>query len=176
MPIFARKKDYEAAPQGLHDAVCVDVVDLGVVPSEKWGPQVKVKVVWQLAETDKRGRRFLVNKRYTPSLGKKANLRKDLESWRGKPFTPQELKQFDIEKLLGANAQLSLSHNVGDDGSVWVNVTAVVPSSKMAQKLFAEDYEREIHRAGYVPPTQPEPEVEEPEYDAPPDEEDSVPF
>jgi hypothetical protein len=74
------------------------------------------------------------------------------------------LKQFDIEKLLGANAQLSLSHNVGDDGSVWVNVTAVVPSSKMAQKLFAQDYEREVNRPDYVAPQQPEPEVGEEDY------------
>ncbi len=96
-----------------------------------------------------------------------------MESWRGKPFTAQEEKQFDIESVLGANCQLSITHNMTDEAT-YANVSAVVPANKMSPKLFAENYEREIHREGYVAPLQPEPEAE-PEYDAPPDEED-VPF
>jgi hypothetical protein len=172
MPIYAKKKQYEVPPAGLHPAVCVDVVDLGVVESS-FGPQVKIKIVWQLAEENKKGFRFLVAQRYTPSLHKKSKLRPILESWRGRPFTPAEEKKFDIESVLGANCQLSITHNITDE-TVYANVSAVVPPAKNAEKLFAQDYEREIHREGYVPPQQPEPE-EEPEYDAPPDE-DEIPF
>jgi hypothetical protein len=174
MPIYAKKKEYETAPAGLHQAVCVDVVDLGLVDTG-FGPQVKIKIVWQLAETNKKGYRFLVSQRYTPSLHKKSKLRPILESWRGKPFTAAEEKSFDIESVLGANCQLSITHNMTDEAT-YANVSAVVPAAKMAQKLFAENYEREVNRPDYVLPRQPE--ETEPEEDAQyqPDAEDEVPF
>jgi hypothetical protein len=150
----------------------VDVVDLGLVETG-FGPQVKIKIVWQLAENSKKGYRFLVSGRFTPSLHKKSKLRPILESWRGKAFTPAEEKKFDIESVLGKNCELNITHNVTDDG-VWANVVAVLPPAKNAEKLFAQDYEREIHREGYVAPPQPEPEEEEPDFDVEGSEE--VPF
>ena len=174
MPIYVKKKEYEIPPAGLHAAVCVDVVDLGVVDTG-FGPQVKIKIVWQLAETNKKGYRFLVSQRYTPSLHKKSKLRPILESWRGRPFTPADEKKFDIESVLGANCQLSITHNVTDE-AVYANVSAVVPSARNAEKIFPENYEREIHREGYVPPTQPEPEEEETDYLPEGSDEEEAPF
>ncbi len=58
-----------------------------------------------------------MGKFYTLSLGDKANLRRDLESWRGKPFTDAELSAFDIEKLLEAPAQLQIVKKKKNDGS-----------------------------------------------------------
>jgi len=154
MPIYAKKKEYEVPPAGLHAAVCVDVVDLGIVQTS-FGEQVKIKIVWQLAETNKKGYRFLVSQRYTPSLHKKSKLRPILESWRGKPFTSEDERQFDIESVLGANCQLSITHNASDD-SVYANVAAVVPKAHAAEKLFALDYTREIDRPDYKAPQQPQ--------------------
>ena len=45
------------------------------------------------------GRRFDVARVYTLCLHERAALRKDLESWRGRKFTEQELDGFDLEKL-----------------------------------------------------------------------------
>ena len=59
MPIYARKKETEfsPAPEGLWPAVCVDVVDLGIVQTP-FGPQEKIQIRWQLEEKDpKTGRR-----------------------------------------------------------------------------------------------------------------------
>jgi hypothetical protein len=39
-----------------------------------------------------------INKEYTLSLGKKSVLRKHLETWRGRPFTDEELKGFEVGK------------------------------------------------------------------------------
>ena len=36
---------------------------------------------------------------YTLSLGERSNLRKMLESWRSRAFTPEELQGFDLEKV-----------------------------------------------------------------------------
>lgn len=172
MPIYAKKKEYEVPPAGLHAAVCVDVVDLGIVQGN-YGPQVKIKIVWQLAETNKKGYRFLVSQRYTPSLHKKSKLRPILESWRGRPFSPEEEKLFDIESVLRANCQLSITHNITDE-SVYANVSAVVPAARNAEKLVAENYTREIDRPDYVAP-QHEAEIE-PESQIEQVEDDDIPF
>lgn len=172
MPIYVKKKQYEVAPVGLWPAVCVDVVDLGVVQTG-FGPQVKIKIVWQLEEKNKKGYRFLVWQRYTPSLHKKSKLRPMLEAWRGKPFTPAEEKKFDIESVLGAQCQLSITHNIEDDNT-YANIAAVVAASKGAPKVFPLDYEREINRPDYIAPSQPEPEeIEEPMNEV---SDDDIPF
>src|SRR5688572_414981 len=98
--------NFQPAPAGVHQAVCVDVVDLGILDVTWQGQtkkQHKVNVAWQINEDRDDGKPFLVFKRYTLSLSEKANLRKDLESWRGRKFTRDEEMGFDVEKLIGAN-------------------------------------------------------------------------
>ena len=56
------------------------------------------------------GRPFVVSKTYTASLFEMAALRKDLQSWRGMSFTEEELKGFDITKLLGCTARIEVGH------------------------------------------------------------------
>lgn len=149
MGIYAsyEKKDYTPAPEGLWQGVCCDVGDLGMVKGN-FGEKHMVKIVWLLEENDPKTKKpFSVSKRYSLSLHEKANLRKDLESWRGRKFTPQELEKFDLEKLLGANCQLSISHNIKEEGEVYANVQAVVPIRNNAPKLrVPDDYVRYIDR------------------------------
>jgi hypothetical protein len=165
MPIYARKKEreYSPAPEGLNSAVCCDVIDLGLIETG-FGKQEKIEIRWQLEEIDpKSHKRYLVPQRYTPSLHEKSKLRPLLESWRGKKFSKEELKRFDIEKLIGANCQLSIVHNIKDEGEVYANVQAIVPPARNAGKLYVdEDYVRVQDRPGYVPPMH-EPEA----YDKP---------
>lgn len=141
------KKDYTPAPEGLHQAVCIDVVDLGIQHTQ-YGDQVKIEVRWVLEEIDpKTKKQYMVLRRFTPSLHKKASLRAVLESWRGQKFTDEELKGFDIEKLLGANCQLQICHNISSDGDTYANVQAVVPiSSKTARMAVPADYIRVCER------------------------------
>jgi hypothetical protein len=56
------------------------------------------------------GRPFGAWKTYTASLFEAAALRKDLESWRGKSFTEEELAGFDISKLIGCTAKIEVGH------------------------------------------------------------------
>jgi len=146
--IYTRKKDvtYATPPEGLHQAVCVDVVDLGDQDTP-WGSKPKIEIRWQLDEVNpETGKRFEIRNRYTNSLHEKAALRQTLETWRGKKFTAQELKGWDLEKLLGVNCQVQVVHKPGDEGRVWANVQAVVPAAKGAVKLRAQDYVRQIDR------------------------------
>ncbi len=147
MAIVARKPEsnFEPCPEGLHHAVCVDVVDLGIVKGA-FGDKPKVRIVWQIEEENQKLRRFTARKQYTLSLHEKANLRKDLEAWRGRKFTEDELNGFDLEKLLTANCQIQVVHDISDEGTVYANVQAVVPAPKNVPKLVPLDYTREQDR------------------------------
>ena len=131
-------KKFVPAPEGLHQAVCCDAIDLGVVET-KFGAKPRVELRWLINELNDDGRLFMVSKKYTASLNEKASLRQDLEAWRGKKLTKPELRGFDIEQLVGVNCQLQIVHAVLDDGRTFANVKAVVPISKGMQPMVAPD-------------------------------------
>ena len=137
-------KTFEAAPEGLWQAVCVDVVDKGMQMTP-WGEKPKCAIYWQLSDdaglTEDRNR-FLVVQQYGLSLHEKATLRKVLESWRGKQFSEQELQGFDLESVIGSNCQLQIVRVVKGEGREYANVQAVVPLGKSMQKIVPKDYER----------------------------------
>jgi len=148
MPIYARnnRKDYTPAPEGLHQAVCVDVIDLGLKETP-WGEKAKVEIRWQIEAThEDTGKPFIVLKWYTLSLNERATLRAHLQSWRGKKFTEKEAEVFDLERLLGQNCQLQIAHNVSDNGSTFANVQAIVPLARGMTKLHPVEYVREQDR------------------------------
>ena len=149
MPIIAKdnRKDFTPAPEGLHQAVCVDVVDLGMQETQ-WGMRQKVELWWQI-ETDnpETQKPFEVRQRYTLSLNEKSTLRHHLEAWRGRKFTAEELKGFDMEKLLGVNCQLQVVWNITDNGATFANVQAVVPLGKGMTKIQPREFIRHQDRA-----------------------------
>jgi hypothetical protein len=141
-------KTFEPAPAGVHQGVCVDVIDLGILDVTWQGQhkkQHKINVAWQIGELRDDGKPFLVFKRYTLSLSEKANLRKDLESWRGRAFTPDEEAGFDVESVIGANCLLNIQHNpVGD--KTYANVVSIMPLVKGMPKMTAAEYVRKKDR------------------------------
>lgn len=143
MPLVIKESEthFEPAPPGLHSAVCCDVVDLGIVDG-KFGPKRKLKIIWQTKAKNKAGERFQIRASYTQSLSEGSNLRRDLESWRGRSFTPEERKAFDVERLIGVNCQINVKHNVSKEGRTYANATAILPAAK-GEKLQVENYERE---------------------------------
>lgn len=172
MPIISRKKkgDYSTAPEGLHAAVCVDVIDLGLVETQ-WGEKYRVEIRWELNEIDpesEKGRPYMVTAKFTNSLHEKSRLRPMLEAWRGRKFTAEELDGFDLERLLGANCQVQVIHAITDKGT-YANVQAVVPASKGSIKLVpSKEYIRVVDR-------NPEPETDEFEEQGISDD-DNIPF
>lgn len=136
---------YIPAPAGAHAAVCCDVIDLGMVKGiEK--DQHKVKIVWMLEDVRDDGKPYLASRRYTMSLHEKAALRKDLESWRGRGFTAEELQGFDLEVLLGIPAMLNIIHVPGKDGGTYANIAAVIRLPKGMAAPRIRDYVRVCDR------------------------------
>lgn len=144
MPFIVSKgSSFVPCPAGPHSAVCVDVVDLGMVPNKfKNGQkQHRCRLVWQVAENNEEGKPFLVQKTYTASLHEKAILRKDLESWRGRPFSDQEAEGFDVEVLLLKPCLLNVQHNE-KGGSVYADVTSIMRLPKGMAAVQMRGYVR----------------------------------
>lgn len=124
----------EPVSAGMHMAVCCAVIDLGLrkqVFKEQERISRKVLLMWELSDEtfeDKDGNTQprTMSKQYTLSLHEKAGLTKMLQSWRGKPFTTEELKGFDLRQIVGKGCQLSVIHEQGKDGQTYANISAVV--------------------------------------------------
>ena len=136
---------FESCPSGMHLARCYRIVDLGTQKSEYMG-QVKylhkIMLGWEIhtikedgtALKMRDGRPFAMFKNYTLSWSEKANLRLDLQSWRGKPFTQEEMRRFDLETILGAWCLLNVLERPGKDGKNYVNIDTVTPVPPMMKK------------------------------------------
>lgn len=124
-------QEFEKIPAGIHHAVCANVFDIGRQPGFQGGPAYrKVVVLWEIDarhtwDGELKGKRFQVTKIYTQSIGEKATLRIDLTSWRGRAFTPDELKGFELENIIWKPCQLNLVEN-GEK----VKVQNVLPADK----------------------------------------------
>lgn len=150
MGLLAKKTggaDYEPVSQGMHQAVCYSLVDLGTHFNETFGKtNHKILIGWEIPneriDVERDGAKVnlprSISARYTLSLSDKATLRKVLESWRGKPFTEAELDGFDLTKLLGANCMIQVMHQKKGD-KTYANVTTVVPLYKGMPKLEPEN-------------------------------------
>lgn len=129
MSIIAKegeKKEFYSVPAGTQQAVCYDVWDIGFQDGEYKGEkkvQHKVVIGFEvnvlIPAGEFAGKRMTINKFYTLSLHEKSNLRKELEGWRAKKFTEEELEGFDVEKLIGVNCMLNVVHS--DKGKAQVN-------------------------------------------------------
>ena len=128
--------NFERCPAGMHLARCYRIVDLGTQPSEYLG-QVKhlPKVMLQFevyGEDDAgkplvtaKGEPMTISKNFTLSLAEKATLRKDLQTWRGRDFTAEELRGFSIDNVLGAWAMISIKKSPGNNGQEYTNIANI---------------------------------------------------
>lgn len=137
----------DPAPEGAWAAVCVDVVDLGIVKVSYAGEdkkQHKIRIVWQIAQDNPRTKKpFEVSKRYTLSLHEKAGLRKDLEAWRGRAFTQEEVESgWDVEAVVGAQCLLSIAQVKKPNGDIFANVNAIMRLPKGVEGMRQREYVR----------------------------------
>lgn len=139
--------DIEPVPEGVYVAVCYAIFDLGTHYSERWNKSThKVLICWEIPQVrmdfERDGRMEnlprAISQRYTMSLHAKANLRKDLEAWRGQGFTAEELEGFDLQKVLGAACQIQVVHTHVDN-KVYGNISAVMGLPKDTRRPVAEN-------------------------------------
>jgi hypothetical protein len=99
---------YKGLEGGVYQGRCDMIADLGLQETkfgEKHKIYIRFAIPGQVVEKDDGTKyQMSIGQTFTASLSKRANLRKALEAWRGKPFTEEELKGFDLTKLLNAPA------------------------------------------------------------------------
>lgn len=122
--LIIKKKQYKPAPDGIWDATCVDVLDLGEVQTQ-FGLKEQVRVTWELDVLTDEDRRHLLSKTYSKSLADKSTLLKDLLSWTG-GLTDKELDSLDLESFIGRPCRLLVVHKPGKEGKIFANVDRVL--------------------------------------------------
>lgn len=131
----------ELPDSGMQRSRCVAVLDLGTHVNTKFptkddgspNRQHMIQIQFELDQLmDYEGEKkpMMATMRVSLSMGKKATLRKHLETWRGKPFDDAQLKKdggFDIKTILGQPALLNLQHT--SDGQ-YCNIVSINPPIK----------------------------------------------
>jgi hypothetical protein len=109
----------ELIPAGTYLARCYSMVHLGTVKQsylgeDKWTNLVRI--TWELPtelrlfNADKGEQPCVISKEVTLSMNEKSTLRALLTGWRGKAFSDEEAKEFDVAKLLGKPCMISIFH------------------------------------------------------------------
>lgn len=144
-----KKFDRSLPDIATYPAVCVDYINLGRKVVEYPGSDSYVAemgaLVFQIdAENPDTGKPFEIAQEFTLSLGKKANLRKLLEGWRGRPFTEDEVKEAGVKlhKLVGINGLLAVTHKTSQTGNTRAVISSVAPLMKGMDKMIPENYTR----------------------------------
>ena len=119
---------------GVYTGIASAIIDLGIQENTMFGKkQRKVMIVWNIVgETvtvnDEEMPRVM-SKEYTMSLGEKSTLRKDLEAWRGRPFSTDELNGFDLTNILNVPCQLQINQQE-KNGKTFVTIAAIMAIPK----------------------------------------------
>jgi hypothetical protein len=139
-----QERTFKNVPSGSHLGRCYRIVDLGSQKSEYMGEikvQRKIMVGWELFGEDDEGLPLLTDdgkpmaifKNYTLSWAENATLRKDLQSWRNKPWTDSEAKRFDLKSILNQYCMLNVIHK-DSNGKTYANVATISPVPSMIKQ------------------------------------------
>jgi hypothetical protein len=132
-----QERNFKNVPVGSHLGRCYRIIDLGSQKSEYMGEvkvQRKIMLGWELFGDDDNGQPLTTDdgkpmgifKNYTLSWSENANLRKDLQAWRGKPWTDSEARRFDLKTILGSFGMLNVVHREVN-GKTYANVAGISP-------------------------------------------------
>ena len=126
--------------QGTHVATFVRMIDVGTQETEWQGAKKKERKVKFMLEIPEEMVEF--NGEQVPatiwtdfnmtmgSSNKPSNLRKFLESARGRVYTQQEVENVDITKVLGHSIQIQIVHKTSANGKTYDNIQAAMALPK----------------------------------------------
>lgn len=121
-------------PEGTVAARCVDVIDLGekVETFPGSAPKVvkKCALVFRTGEKREDGEFYEVSVEFTQSIGPKSGLRAFAERWRGKAYTSEALRRFDLANMEGQPALITVEHKTSGAGRVYAKIASISPVPK----------------------------------------------
>ena len=135
-----------------YQAVCYTVVDLGTHEETFKGkdidrrlilitfeiPTERIEIKNEDGTTEDKPR--VISWRNTFSMNEKSNLRKMMESWRGKPFSETQAYDFEFKSLLGVNALIQVAHKTSQSsGKEYAYIQSVTKPLKNMETLESEN-------------------------------------
>jgi len=142
MAIIAKNSgggDYAPMESGMYVARCVQMIQIGTITEIINGETKthhKVRLGFEFpTETkvfkEENGEQpYFLSKEYTLSFHEKATLRQHLETWRGKKFTEEEAKSFDITRLIGVPCTINVVHKESKTAKVYAEIGSISPLMK----------------------------------------------
>lgn len=147
------EKEFTPCPEGLLNAVCVEVVPPTLRQGFNGEPQAQIRLVFQTDQMKDDGTPHYLSTRWmTIKMGEKANLGKLLRDWLGEDFpSPQERKSGWKLKanLEGRSAYLTVEHEEDKEGRTWARIKRVRPGK--VEVARAEGYVRTTEREDAEP-------------------------
>jgi hypothetical protein len=123
----------QQASNGTHNAVCADVVDVGVKPT-KFGPKPKLKIVYLIEERDQVGQPIRVDDYYNASIHEKAKLYGTVKTLTGTYPKVDAAGEFDTDSMIGRQCQIKTAQRVTSKGT-FANITDITPPPKGAPRV-----------------------------------------
>lgn len=129
------QSEWPKPESGLHNAICIKLIDMGTQTSNYKGKETirrRFRIVWELYETafqlneNTEMQPHTIEKEYTLSLHYNANLRQDLDSWRGVEFQKNELDRFEMRKILGQPCILNIVIKTSEKGRDYAKVENII--------------------------------------------------
>lgn len=139
-PAFAPK---ELVPAGPHIAICTQLIQIGTVTGfNRFRGEIetkpKVYLGFELCEVtheyNGKTESRTISRRYNLTLHENSSLYADIISWRGKKFTEEELKGFNLMNIVGKPCVLNIQHEKGDEGKQYANIKGITPLHKSMPK------------------------------------------
>jgi hypothetical protein len=145
--------NFKPLSAGTHLAICDMVIDLGMQepgPNSRFrDPKHKVYFRFQVPgeriqyeyEGQEVDRPAVIGRDFTASLSEKGHLRPFLESWRGRAFTAEELREFELNDVAGIPCMLNVIHEPGNKAGkpvIYANIAAIMPIPKGTAKPVLE--------------------------------------
>lgn len=126
--------DFKPTPEGQHVMVCCRIIDIGTQKTEFNGEtkhQRKVVIFWEIpGERTESNMPLMHSEKFTWSFHEKANLRKVLESWRGRKFKDEDFSGppngFHIKNVLGVPCYGQIIHEQATNGKTYANLSSIM--------------------------------------------------
>jgi hypothetical protein len=128
--------EFEILPAGDHIAFLAGIANMGHVTDSYLGTEKithKIALLFELPNQQRGdGNPYTFTVEFTFSMDSRSNFRKNLEKWRGKPYTEDEAKKgVDISKLLANWCTLEFEHKVTKAGKTIAVLDRIKPKGNV---------------------------------------------
>lgn len=126
---------FENCPEGTYQAVLIGLIDEGTQENVKFGTkEPKIVLVFEINENNSHGEHYIIYEEFSAFLSERANLRKLIDGWRGKPFDDKEIKTFNLNTIVGKHCLAGIQYNQKG----YAHIKQVLDIPKDTQKMEAK--------------------------------------